>query len=161
MGKVKRNNAVTAVYLFLRQNGKILIARRCNTHYQDGNYQVPAGHVDAGELPKEAMIREAREEIGIMIVYNDLRFVHASFRPKHDETGDRVDLYFEATQWQGEVTNAEPHKCDDLRWVYPTDLPKNFTPHVRIAIECAERGETFSELGVEFLKSTGLYPHIK
>jgi len=157
MIKAERNKAVTAVYLFLKKDGKILIARRCNTGYQDGNYQVPAGHIDAGELPTEAMIREAREEIGINLKKEDLRLVHASFRPKHDETGDRVDYFFEAARWDGEVVNKEPNKCDELRWVAPNELPKNMTPHVRIAIECAERGEFFSELGIDFLKSSGLY----
>lgn len=52
-----RNKAIPAVYIFLEKDGKFLIARRCNTGYQDGNYQVPAGHVDEGELPTEAMVR--------------------------------------------------------------------------------------------------------
>lgn len=158
MPKAERNYAVTAVYLFLRKpDGTLLIARRANTGYQDGNYQVPAGHIDAGELPTEALIREAKEEIGIDLEPGDLRFVHASFRPKHDPTGDRVDYFFEATHWRGDVANAEPDRCDDLRWVKPTELPENMTPHVRIAIEAVERGEIFSELGLDFLKSQRLY----
>jgi 8-oxo-dGTP diphosphatase len=157
MTKAARNNAVTASYLFLRKDGKILIARRCNTGYQDGNYQVPAGHVDAGEVPTEALIRESKEEIGIDIDPKDIKLAHASFRPKHDETGDRVDYFFEVSRWVGEVTNMEPHKCDELLWVEPTDLPSNMTPHVRVAIECAERGEIFSELNLDFLRASGMY----
>jgi len=157
MVQARRNNAVIAVYLFLKQNGKILIARRCNTGYQDGNYQVPAGHVDAGELPKEAIIREAKEEIGILLNSDDLRFVHACFRTKSDATGDRVDLFFEAVRWSGEVVNAELRKCDDLKWVDLSNLPVNITPYVRVAIECMDRGEFFSELELEFLKSSGFY----
>ncbi len=72
MSKTERNKAVTAVYLILKREGKILIARRCNTGYQDGNYQLPAGHVDAGELPTEAMIREGNEEIGIVLKKDDV-----------------------------------------------------------------------------------------
>lgn len=157
MTKKDRNKAVTAVYLFLKIDGKILILRRCNTGYQDGNYQVPAGHIDAGELPTEALIREAKEEIGVDLTKEDLRLVHTSFRPKHDETGDRVDYFFEASRWSGEIINAEPHKCDDLKWVKPDELPENTTPHVRVAIESAERGEVFSELGLDFIKSQSLY----
>lgn len=152
-----RNSATTASYLLLRKNGKILIARRCNTGYQDGNYQIPAGHIDAGELPKEALVREVKEEIGVDILPVNVKFVHTSFRPKHDQTGDRVDYFFEVTEWEGKVTNCEPKKCDDLQWVKPSDLPSNFTPHVRVAIECIERGEYFSELSLEFMRSTGMY----
>ena len=150
--KKPRNNTVTAVYLFLRKNGEVLLGRRCNTGYEDGNYQVPAGHIDAGELPKEAMVREAKEEIGIDLNENDLKFVHFSFRPKHDPTGDRVDIFFEATQWKSEVINTEPHKCDDLRWFKSNQLPENMTPHVRVAIRCIERGELFSELSLDFVR---------
>ncbi len=157
MTKAERNKATTVVYLFLRKDGELLIARRCNTGYQDGNYQVPAGHIDAGELPTEAMIREAKEEIGIDLKETDLRLVHTSFRPKHDETGDRVDYFFEAIHWGGEVINAEPDKCDDLRWIKLTELPENVTLHVRIAIESSERGEIFSEISLDLLKANGLY----
>jgi len=51
----------------------------------------------------------------------------------------------------------KPEKCDELKWVAPDDLPANMTPHVRHAVECAERGEIFSELGLDFLKLSGLY----
>ena len=60
-----RNKAVPAVYILLEQGGKVLLGRRCNTGYQDGNYQVPAGHVEEGELPTEAIIRETKEEVNV------------------------------------------------------------------------------------------------
>lgn len=157
MAKAARNNAVTASYLLLRKEGKILLARRHNTGYLDGSYQVPAGHIDAGELPTEALIREAKEEIGIDIKPEQVKFVHASFRPKHDPTGDRVDYFFEVQEWDGEVRNCEPHKCDEMIWVRPDNLPDTTAALVRVVIECVERGEPFSELGYQFLKDEGLY----
>jgi len=157
MSTIERNAATTASYLVLRKEGKILFARRCNTGYQDGNYQVPAGHIDAGELPSEALIREVKEEIGIDIKPEDVKFVHTSFRPMMDKTGDRVDYFFEVNTWTGEVTNCEPDKCDDLIWVTADALPENTTPHVRVAIACIEKNEPFSELSVEFLKESGMY----
>lgn len=153
----ERNKAIPAVYLILEQDGKILLARRCNTGYQDGNYQVPAGHVEDGELPKAAMIREAKEEIGIEISEADLELVHMSYRPKHDETGHRVDFFFKATQWSGDIINAEPHKCDELRWVRPNELPSNTTLHVRIAIQEMLQGGNYSEISKDVLKQNGLY----
>lgn len=153
--KAPRNAATTASYLFLRRGDEILLARRCNTGYQDGNYAVPAGHLDAGEVPTEALVREVKEEIGIDIDAADAKLVHTSFRPKHDETGDRVDYYFEVRKWEGEVENLEPGKCDDMRWVSVHDLPENMTPHVRVAIEMAEAGQILSELDLDYLRSNG------
>ncbi len=150
-----RNKAIPAVYLILYQeDGKILMGRRFNTGYMDGHYQVPAGHIEVGELPKQTMIREAKEEIGIMLNINNLELVHISYRPKHDETDNRVDFFFCATEWLGEVRNLEPHKCDDLIWVHMSELPEMMIPpHVRHALECVQNAVFFSELGVDFLKA--------
>lgn len=157
----ERNKAVPAVYLLLERilegNHKILLMRRCNTGYQDGNYNLPSGHVEDGELPIDAMIREANEELGIDVVRADLRFMHASYRPKHDETGNRVDFFFHASKWSGEVINGEPDKCDDLLWVHPNELPSNMTPHVRQIIGYMVLGIVYSELGINFLKREGVY----
>ena len=59
-----RNKAVPASYLFLQKGDGILLMRRQNSGYYDGWYTVPAGHVEAGELPVDALLREAKEEIG-------------------------------------------------------------------------------------------------
>lgn len=152
-----RNKATPAVYLFLERDGKFLIARRQNTGYQDGNYQVPAGHVEEGELPTAAMIREAKEEVDLDLTASQLELVYLCYRPKHDPTGDRVDFFFRVREWSGEVKNMEPEKCDDLRWVGLDELPTNMTPHVRDAFECMAKGTMYRELGVEWLKEKGVY----
>lgn len=151
----ERNKAIPAVYIFLEKDGKYLIARRFQTGYRDGQYQLPAGHVEAGELPTEAMVREAKEEVGIDVFVHDLELVHISYRPKHDNTDNRVDFFFKAHTWSGEVRNMEPHKCDDLRWVSISELPENVTPHVRVAFESMIKGELFKELDMHFLKENG------
>lgn len=157
MKVIARNPATTASYLVLRKANEVLFARRCNTGYQDGNYQVPAGHIDAGELPSEALIREVKEEIGITINPENIKFAHVSFRPMMDKTGDRVDYFFIVDTWEGEVTNCEPHKCDDLLWATIDEMPQNTTPHVRIALEAINRNEPFSEIGLNVLHETGMY----
>lgn len=147
-----------AVYLVLERPGAmVLIARRCNTGYQDGMFQVVAGHAEAGELPKEAMIREAKEEIGIDINPEDLEFVHVSSRPQHDPTGDRLDFYFRVLRWKGEPRIMEPDKCDDIRWIQMHDLPSNTTPHVRYAIEKILEGVMYSELDLKWIKEQPEY----
>ncbi len=153
-----RHKVVPAVYLIIRnKEGEILLMLRQNTGYQDGNYVVPSGHVEEGELPKAAMIREAKEEIGIDLGLEELEFAHVSSRPAHDETGDRVDFFFLAKTWSGEVVNMEPHKCAELKWIKPTDLPENTTPHVREIIKLIGEGVNYSELGADWIKANGAW----
>jgi 8-oxo-dGTP diphosphatase len=152
-----RNKAIPASYIFFEKDGKYLIARRANTGYYDGMYQVPAGHVDAGELPTEAAVREGKEEVGVTINPKDLELFHVSYRPKHDDTDNRVDFFFRISKWKGEIVNAEPHKCDDLRWVSLDKLPKNMTLHVKEAFKALKKDAFYKEIDLELLKKNGLY----
>jgi len=125
---------------------EILLLRRRNTGYEDGNYSVIAGHLDGGEPVKQAMIREAREEAGIDIEPIDLEVVHVMHRQSNDE---RIDFFLKAVRWRGEPINCEPHKCDELRWCRFDDLPGNIIPYVRRAIENVQRGVAFDSFGWE------------
>ena len=54
-----------AVYLILIEDDKILLQRRFNTGYKDGNYSLPAGHLDDNESITQALVREVKEEIDL------------------------------------------------------------------------------------------------
>jgi 8-oxo-dGTP pyrophosphatase MutT (NUDIX family) len=140
----ERFHLKSAVHLFLMRGDEILLLRRHNTGYEDGNYSVIAGHLDGGEPVKQAMIREAREEAGIDIDAGDLEVVHVMHRKSSDE---RIDFFLKATRWRGEPVNREPHKCSELRWFRADDLPPNVVAYVRRAIENALNGVTFDSFG--------------
>ena len=134
---------VTVHLLFIR-DGQILLLRRYNTGYADGQYSVPAGHLDGGETVRAAAAREAREEVGVRIEPGELVFSSVMHRHEGDE---RVDFFVRVMAWTGEPVNAEPAKCDDLRWAALDDLPENLVPYVRRAIENERDGVTFEEFG--------------
>src|SRR5512147_14978 len=101
---------VTVHLLFFREE-QILLLRRFNTGYADGQYSVPAGHLDGGETVMAAGAREAEEEVGIRLEEADMIFSTVMHRMEEEE---RVDFFIHVTKWQGEPFNAEPDKCDDL-----------------------------------------------
>lgn len=132
-----------AVYLALIKDGKILLLRRLNTGYWDGNYSMIAGHLDGNETIAHATAREAKEEAGIDIREKDLKILHMMHRICPDI--EYIDYYLKAEKWTGEVRNMEPHKCDDLNW-FPLDaLPETTIPYIRVALENIRAGTNFSE----------------
>ncbi len=139
-----RFKLISAVHLLLIKEGKILLARRFQTGYEDGNYSLIAGHLDGNETARAAMCREAREEAAIKIEPAALQLAHVIHRHAEDE---RIDFFFVATRWQGEPTITEPDKCDDLSWWELSQLPPNVVPYVRAAIESVAAGSIYSEFG--------------
>ena len=145
-----RFKLIPAVYLFLRKDNEVLLLRRANTGYMDGKYSVPAGHLDGDELAKEAMIREAYEEVGIQLTKNDLQLVHVAHRLSRGEIAqERVDFFFQADKWQGDVVNNEPEKSDDVRWCKLDNLPSEMLPFVRKVIQDVQNGVLYSEYETE------------
>lgn len=103
----ERFKLIPTSHLVLIKDGKILLLRRFNTGWMDGNYSVVAGHLDGGETFIQAMIREANEEAGIQIKPEDLEVIHVVHR--NGGTGnERVDVFIKAKKWEGEPKNIEP-----------------------------------------------------
>ena len=139
-----RFRAPVAVHLLLVRGDAILLLRRFNTGYEDGNYSVVAGHLDGGETVLAAIDREAREEAGIQLDPAATSVVGVMHRQSGEE---RIDFFVLCTNWTGEVTNREPEKCDDLRWFPLADPPPNVIPYVRAAISAWHSGTWFTTYG--------------
>lgn len=90
----------------------------------------------------QAAVREAQEETGIHLEEKDLTFSTVMHRIEDDE---RVDFFLLVHKWQGEPFNAEPDKCDDLRWAEIDGLPENTVPYVRQALANHLTGNPFDE----------------
>jgi len=132
----------TTIHLFFIRDDQILLLRRLNTGFRDGEYSVPAGHLDGGETVVRAGIREGLEEAGVHLNEQQLTFSTVMHRIEDDE---RVDFFFQVHAWEGEPFNAEPEKCDDLRWFPLNALPANTVPYVRQALENHFAGIKFDE----------------
>jgi len=139
-----RFRLVSAVHLFLLDGGRLLLLRRFQTGYEDGMYSVVAGHLDGDETVMAAAIREAHEEVGVDLAPDDVQVMGVMHRRSDDE---RIDWFVTCTRWTGTPRNAEPDKCDDLRWADPRALPENVIPYVRRAIENYLAGRWFDSFG--------------
>jgi ADP-ribose pyrophosphatase YjhB (NUDIX family) len=115
----------------------------------DGMYSFPAGHLGGDEETLSgAVVREAREEVGVEIDVADLELVHVMHRKQRKPTDERrINLFFVAKKWRIEPRIMEPDKCDDLGWFELDDLPDNTIPYVKQAISCFRKNIEYSEYG--------------
>lgn len=139
----KYYTTVISSYVIFQRGDKVLLSRRCNTGYRDGQYGLPAGHIEENEFATAAAIREAHEEAGVKVKPEDLAPVHIMHR--HCGDHERIDFFFTCKKWTGEITNTEPHKCDDLLWFTARELPANTIPYIRAALEQYRAAQLFSE----------------
>lgn len=140
----ERFRLLAAVHVFLLRDDAVLLLRRSNTGYEDGNYSVVAGHLNGDEDVIAATIREAREETGITLAPEDETVVGVMHRKADDE---RIDFFLIASRWTETMHNAEPEKCDALTW-FPRDaLPENVIPYIRRALDNERQGRWFDRYG--------------
>lgn len=129
---------VPASYLVLTRERdghcEVLLQLRQGTGFMDGWWACgAAGHVEAGESPFDAVVGEAREELGIEVSADDV--VPLTTLQRHSLTRlpieQRADFFFACTQWRGVPRVMEPDKSAGLQWFSLGALPERLVPHER------------------------------
>jgi 8-oxo-dGTP diphosphatase len=139
-----RYRSIVDVYVLLqRADGMILLLERAGTGYADGQFCPPSGHLEAGESVVQGVIREAQEEVGVLIDPGDLTFSHVVHH-RNPEGQPRIGFFFTATRWTGEPVNREPHKCAGLLWADPARPPADTVPYSAAALDAMAHGAVFS-----------------
>jgi 8-oxo-dGTP pyrophosphatase MutT (NUDIX family) len=111
----ERRTSTTQVVMFLiYHNERVLVEERIRPDsLYKGFFITPAGHVEAGELPDQAVLREPAEEHGIM----PTRFIRLDKFENPNLRGELVSVHaYLITEYVGEVENKEPNKCI-LHWM--------------------------------------------
>lgn len=131
----------TAVYIIFQKGKKILFLRRHNTGWSDGLFSLPSGHIDEGEKPIEASIREVKEEVLIDLQPSDLKFAHVMY-----EQDTYADFYFVVKNWQSEPKLGEPDKSDKIEWLDIEKDSKLIVPKVLSALQYIKSQKIYSEI---------------
>ena len=142
--------AVNLVLTRTNENGEkeILLQLRQNTGYMDNMYDFAcSGHVDKGESYTTALVREAKEEIGIGVKEEDLVFLAVN----HHYQADHVQLFFTTNNYEGEPTVCEPEECGGLLWADIDNLPDNLIPRYRNTILCIKNNILYDDDDFTFL----------
>lgn len=95
----------------------LLLGRRAaGRRWYPGVWDVVGGHVEAGETPERALVREFQEEIGV--TPTAWREVGEFVVPASDPGEDPLDFrLYAVTAWTGIPTNRQPEEHDEIAWV--------------------------------------------
>lgn len=127
---------------------KVLLQRRHNTGFMDGKWDLScSGHVEHGESMSQAAAREAKEELGVVISPDKIKFF--VFVHKREEERDLTycNPYFVCTEFSGEPRVCEQHKCSEIKWFDLDNLPDDLINDRKQAIKAYLEGVHYIEYG--------------
>src|SRR5947207_13791921 len=67
MQEPQKEKAMVGVSVLVKKGDRILLEKRQHTTHGNGTWGPPSGHIDCGEAPEQAAIRETQEETGVKI----------------------------------------------------------------------------------------------
>ncbi len=108
---------LVAACALIDADGRVLIAQRPEGKSMAGLWEFPGGKIEDGERPEMSLIRELKEELGIIVreeCLAPLTFASHLYPDFHL----LMPLYV-CRRWEGIVTGREAQK---LKWVRPNDL---------------------------------------
>ena len=118
-----------AVYAVVRRGGDVLLTRISARGAHPGAWTLPGGGLDHGEAPRDAVVREVREECGIEVVVGDLLDVHDTHFQGTAPSGRFEDFHGVHLVFRGTVAaEAEPRvvetdgTTDAVAWVPVADV---------------------------------------
>ena len=129
--------------LVVRGEDVLLIAPR------PGRWQLPKGHVERGEAPTEAAVREVREETGVegrlVEKLGDIRYVYtANWEERKGERIFKVVSFFLLRAGRGrigEIDEAMQVEVAEARWLPLEEAPRllSYTGERKMATKALER----------------------
>lgn len=102
------------------------------------------GGLELGETPTASAVREVGEELGIELDPQELRPASTMFRRSEEP---RVDIFFATSAWVGTPEIRELHKCTELVWTDPAQLPDDALDFLGQAWADVRDGRSLREYG--------------
>jgi 8-oxo-dGTP diphosphatase len=97
----------------------------------DGEWSLPAGHIEFGESILQAGLREVKEETGLVVSEPELVSVADEIYDNTHYVGFGITALYRA----GEPKLMEPEKCSEWRWFDINALPDNLFKATRMVMK--------------------------
>lgn len=137
-------------HLILQKDRKVLLTRRATTQkIWAGHWHCVTGSIEEGETPREAIIREAKEEIGVKLEKVSLATTIFLIEKDYFNVSKKfyaLELFF-LTDWisNQDPFNAEPLKQDAIGWFSIDTLPYPMIPGVKFGLESYFNNLSYAE----------------
>jgi 8-oxo-dGTP pyrophosphatase MutT (NUDIX family) len=133
--------------LILMKNIKILLLKRADSSFFPGYWHCVTGKMEQGETPKQTIVREAFEEVGLDID-PDLGTA-VSVTAKNFQNPELIwkdiSLFFVVKDFESEPVNKEPRLHDKMEWFDVNSLPSPIIPVVEYGIKQYVQGKMYGD----------------
>ena len=104
---------------FHRKDGRWLMHRRPADKQHGGLWEFPGGKVEIDESPKEALVREVGEELGIVVEPAELKPLGFAQSDQNDSENPIVILLYRIEDWTGD---AQALEGGEVEWFHPAEI---------------------------------------
>lgn len=109
--------------LIFNSKNQLLLGKRKSTHGQFA-YGPPGGHLEFGESIEQCAIREAKEEVGLVL--DNLEFIAITNDHFLESSKHYMSIFLKANcKDEEKLVNLEPEKVEYWDWFWPDKLPNN------------------------------------
>jgi len=133
----RRRQRVAAYGLVHDEGGRVLLTHLCRGMHR-GHWTLPGGGLDFGERPRDAVVREIREETGLDVRVEELLDADAELVRYAGEAGEQIEahpirLLFRVAVVGGTLGVQEVDgSTDDAAWCVPAEMADDrLTPVAR------------------------------
>ena len=109
-------NMTEVVAALIWDNEKFMICQRPAKKVRALLWEFVGGKVESGERKEQALIRECREELNVLLSVGDVFM---------DVIHDYPDLTVHLTLFNATIAEGEPQKLEhnDIQWITPSEIP--------------------------------------
>jgi 8-oxo-dGTP pyrophosphatase MutT (NUDIX family) len=131
-----RTLLVAAVIVHDEKAGDVLLLQRApSAKFAPGDWDLPVGKANRGEVVTATAVRELEEETGLIVDPAELKLagiIHGAWGV--EAPNGFLTVVLVAHDWDGDPVNAEPDRRSQVAW-YPVDrVPAEFVSTTRAAL---------------------------
>ena len=109
-------NITEVVAALIWDNEKFMICQRTAHKARGLLWEFVGGKVESGETKEQALVRECREELNVLIAVSDVFM---------EVTHEYPDITVHLTLFNATIAEGEPQKLEhnDIQWITPNEIP--------------------------------------